>query len=258
MVVSYKMDKDRRGDFIMFNKNALPAAFWTRAKNVVLNVVFIIICLFVSTAAFAEENRTIKADIQSIRIPEGSYLKLELIDPVSTKTGGAGDEFNAMLKEDQIVNGTVVLPAGSVFRGMISKIVPAKSLSRCAVLYVNFDHVVTTTGRQIPVTAGIYNYPSLTVDGGIFEGGNYGWALQQNWAHTKKIVKTTIDWGKGTGDNMQYVCVPIGAAGGVIGGAFYLVGDSIVDLFKTGSNVNLEQGQILDIMLTQPIDIPVH
>ena len=58
--------------------------------------------------------------------------------------------------------------------------------------------------------------------------------------------------------NLLYGLMILGAAGGVIGGAFYLVGDSIVDLFKKGSNVNLEQGQILDIMLTQPIDIPVH
>ena len=218
----------------------------------------VVLGLFLNTSVFAADNRTIKADIQSIRIPEGTYLKLELIDPISTKVGNTGDEFNAMLKEDQIVNNTVVLPAGSVFRGTINKIIPAKNLSRSAILYVTFDHVVTTTGRQIPVTAGIYNYPNLTVDGGIFEGGNYGWALQQNWSNTKKIVRTTIDWGKGTGDNMQYVCVPIGAVGGVIGGAFYLVGDSIVDLFKKGNNVNLAQGQILDIMLTQPIDVPIH
>lgn len=226
-------------------------------KRLILSALLVFGMLF-NVSVFAAENRTIKADIQSVRIPEGTYLKLELIDPVSTKVGNTGDEFNAMLKEDQIVNNTVALPAGSVFRGTINKIVPAKSLSRSAILYVNFDHVVTPTGRQIPVTGGIYNYPSLTVDGGIFEGGNYGWALQQNWATTKKIVKTTIDWGKGTGDNMQYVCVPIGAFGGVVGGAFYLVGDSIVDLFKKGNNVNLAQGQILDIMLTQPIDVPVH
>ncbi len=224
----------------------------------VIMAALVVLGLFLNTSVFAADNRTIKADIQSIRIPEGTYLKLELIDPISTKVGNTGDEFNAMLKEDQIVNNTVVLPAGSVFRGTINKIIPAKNLSRSAILYVTFDHVVTTTGRQIPVTAGIYNYPNLTVDGGIFEGGNYGWALQQNWSNTKKIVRTTIDWGKGTGDNMQYVCVPIGAVGGVIGGAFYLVGDSIVDLFKKGNNVNLAQGQILDIMLTQPIDVPIH
>lgn len=224
----------------------------------IIMAALVVLGLFLNTSVFAADNRTIKADIQSIRIPEGTYLKLELIDPISTKVGNTGDEFNAMLKEDQIVNNTVVLPAGSVFRGTINKIIPAKSLSRSAILYVTFDHVVTTTGRQIPVTAGIYNYPNLTVDGGIFEGGNYGWALQQNWSNTKKIVRTTIDWGKGTGDNMQYVCVPIGAVGGVIGGAFYLVGDSIVDLFKKGNNVNLAQGQILDIMLTQPIDVPIH
>ena len=224
----------------------------------VIMAALVVLGLFLNTSVFAADNRTIKADIQSIRIPEGTYLKLELIDPISTKVGNTGDEFNAMLKEDQIVNNTVVLPAGSVFRGTVNKIIPAKSLSRSAILYVTFDHVVTTTGRQIPVTAGIYNYPNLTVDGGIFEGGNYGWALQQNWSNTKKIVRTTIDWGKGTGDNMQYVCVPVGAVGGVIGGAFYLVGDSIVDLFKKGNNVNLAQGQILDIMLTQPIDVPIH
>ena len=224
----------------------------------VIMAALVVLGLFLNKSVFAADNRTIKADIQSIRIPEGTYLKLELIDPISTKVGNTGDEFNAMLKEDQIVNNTVVLPAGSVFRGTVNKIIPAKSLSRSAILYVTFDHVVTTTGRQIPVTAGIYNYPNLTVDGGIFEGGNYGWALQQNWSNTKKIVRTTIDWGKGTGDNMQYVCVPIGAVGGVIGGAFYLVGDSIVDLFKKGNNVNLAQGQILDIMLTQPIDVPIH
>ena len=119
----------------------------------VIMAALVVLGLFLNTSVFAADNRTIKADIQSIRIPEGTYLKLELIDPISTKIGNTGDEFNAMLKEDQIVNNTVVLPAGSVFRGTVNKIIPAKSLSRSAILYVTFDHVVTTTGRQIPVTA---------------------------------------------------------------------------------------------------------
>lgn len=214
--------------------------------------------LMMAMPSVAAANRTIKADIQSIRIPEGTKMKLELLDPVSTKIGNVGDEFNAMLKEDQIVNQTIALPAGSVFRGTINRIEPARRLSRCALLYITFDHVVTPTGRQIPVGAGIYNYPSLTVDGGIYEGGNYGYAIQQNWSNTKNIVKKTVDWGKGTGENMQYLCVPVGALGGVIGGGAYLVGDSVVDLFRKGNNVNLAQGSVLDVMLTQPIDVPIH
>ena len=202
--------------------------------------------------------RTIKADAQAISIPAGTTLKLELLAPVSTKVAAVGDEFTAMLKEDKIVNGQIALPAGSVVRGTIEKIVPTKRLSRSAVLYLKFDHVVTPTGRQIPVNAGLYNYAEITLDGGIYQNGNYGYAIKQNWENTKKIVKTTIDWGKGTGENLQYVCVPVGAFGGVVGGAFYYVADDIIDLFKKGNDVTLPQGKTLEVMLTQPLNIPLH
>lgn len=206
----------------------------------------------------AEQSKTMHADIQAIRIPAGTSFKLELLDPLSTSAASAGDEFSAMLKNDQKVNGQIALPAGSVIRGTYDRVIQPKRLSRSAVLYLKFDHVVTPTGRQIPLNAGLYNYSQITLDGGIYQNGNYGYAIQQNWENTKKIVKTTIDWGKGTGENMQYVCVPIGAAGGVIGGAFYYVIDDIVDLFKKGNDVNIPQGTELEVMLTQPLDIPLH
>ena len=213
--------------------------------------------LFFGINSQADAKR-IKADVQAVKLPAGTTMKIELLEPVSTGIAGVGDEFSAMLKEDKIINGQVALPVGSVIRGTVSEITPAKRLSRSAVLYISVDHIVTPTGRRIPLSAGLYNYAEITVDGGIYQNGNYGYALQKNWDNTKKIVKTTIDWGKGTGENMQYVCVPIGALGGVIGGAFYYVGDGIVDLFKKGNDVVLPQGTAMDIMLTQSLDIPLH
>ena len=118
-------------------------------------------------AQAADNNRTMKADIQAIRIPAGTTMQLELIEGVSTKVVSVGDEFSAMLKEDKLVNGQIALPAGSVIRGTIDKITPTKRLSRSAIVYMTFDHVVTPTGRQIPINAGLYNYPELTIDGGI-------------------------------------------------------------------------------------------
>lgn len=210
------------------------------------------------SAHAAVSNKTMKADVQAIRIPAGTTMKLELIDPISSHSGSMGDEFSAMLKEDKLVNGKIALPAGSVIRGTINKIVPSKRLSRSAIVYFSFDHVVTPTGKQIPMSAGLYRYMDLTLDGGIYSGGNYGYAIQENWKQTKGIVSKSIDWGKGTGDNMQYLCVPVGAVGGTIGGAFYYVGSDIVDLFKKGNEVNLTQGKDIEIMLTQPLDIPLH
>lgn len=229
-------------------------------KYITLGLLFAGLALSMNVSAMAatQDSRTIKADIQAIRIPAGTTLQLEVMDPISTKIGSVGDEFSAMLKEDKLVNGRIALPAGSIIRGTINKITPSKRLSRSAVVYLTFDHVVTPTGRQIPVNAGLYNYAEITLDGGVYQGGNYGYALKQNWVNTKKIFNNTIEWGKGTGGNLQYLCVPVGAVGGVIGGGVYYVADDIADLFKKGNNVTIPQGKELAIMLTQPLDIPLH
>ena len=213
----------------------------------------------ISSSAFAADtNKRMHGDVQAVRLPVGTTMKLELLDTVSSKIDDMGDEFSAMLKEDKIVDGQIALPAGSVIRGTINKITPAKRLSRSAVVYFSFDHVVTPNGKQVPITAGLYGYSELTLDGGVYSGGNYGYAIQENWQQTKNIVGKAIDWGKGTGENMQYVCVPIGAIGGSIGGIFYYVGADIVDLFKKGNEVTLNQGANINILLTQPLDIPLH
>ena len=166
--------------------------------------------------------------------------------------------FHHFLKEDKIVDGQIALPAGSVIRGTINKITPSKRLSRSAVIYFSFDHVVTPNGKQVPISAGLYGYSELTLDGGIYSGGNYGYAIQENWANAKNIVGKAINWGKGTGENLQYVFVPVGAIGGSIGGMVYYVGADIVDLFKKGNEVTLPAGTNLEILLTQPLDIPLH
>ena len=223
-------------------------------------VMCIILCINTADAASVQvpTSRTYKGDVQTVRIPKGTNLELRLIDTISTKTGMAGDEFNAVLIKDQLVNSMVVLPAGSLFRGTLSKIVPSKRLSKSAIVYLNFDHVVTLSGRQIPVTAVLLNYPTTTLDGGLYEGGNYGWAVQQNWKKTKEITSNAIEWGKNTGDNLQYVFTPVGAVGGAIGGGAYFVGDSVIDLFRLGNEVNIPQDSVINVMLLQPLDLPKY
>ena len=209
-----------------------------------------------SSAAFADKAMYGKA--QTVSLPAGTVMKLELLDSVSSRMCDMGDEFSAMLKEDKIVDGQIALPAGSVVRGTINKIVPSKRLSRSAVVYFSFDHIVTPNGNQVPISAGLYGYSEMTLDAGIYSGGNYGYAIKENWSNAKNILGKAINWGKGTGENMQYVCVPIGAVGGVFGGAIYYVGADIVDLFKKGNEVNLPQGTEIQILLTRQLDIPLH
>lgn len=203
-----------------------------------------------------------RADAKTRRIPAGTKLKLQLIDPVNTVAGSEGDAFNAMLLEDQTSGTSVILPAGSVVRGCIKKIKPIRRLSRGAIIYLDFDHVVTPNGRQLPLSMSVWNRANLTLDGGIYGSKGYGEALQKNWAKTVEITRTATQFGVETGEDAftgaVYLTTPICAVGGAMGGGAYFVGDSVIDLFRKGEDVILNQGTILDVILSYPIDVPVN
>lgn len=203
-----------------------------------------------------------KADARTKRIPAGTKLKLQLIDPLNTIAGNEGDSFNAMLLEDQTSGTSIILPAGSVVRGCISKIKPIRRLSRGAVLYIDFDHVVTPNGRQLPLSMAVYNRVDLTDDGGIYGSKGYGEAVKKNWVQAVDITKNSTQFGVELAENTfsgaVFLTAPVCAVGGAFGGGAYFVGDSLVDLFRKGNDVILNQGTVLDVILSNPIDVPVN
>lgn len=223
---------------------------------------FLAILLALSIGAGAAFSAPFKADAKTKRIPAGTKLKLQLIDSVNTLVGSEGDAFNAMLIEDQISGTSVILPAGSVIRGSISKIKPVKMLSRGAVLYLDFDHVVTPNGRQLPLSMAVCDRAKMTNDGGLYTSKGYGEAIQKNWARTVEITKNAAQLGSDLGDEAfnggNYIMTPIFAIGGGFGGGAYLVGDSIIDLFRKGDDVILNKGSIVDVVITNPIDVPIN
>lgn len=201
-----------------------------------------------------------KANAKTARIPAGTKLSLELLQTVDTLACQEGDSFNLMLLNDQKINDKVVLPAGSVIRGSVQKVKQSKRLSRGAVLYLDFDHVVTPTGRQLPISLSVYGMSTVTYDGGIYRTLGYGQALQNNWTKTCDITKISTNFGRKAGDvipGAQFITTPICALGGALGGFGYLLGDSVIDLFRKGEEVTLYKGSTLDVILAQPIDIPI-
>lgn len=223
---------------------------------------FLILTLALMICTNAVSAIPYRADAKTKRIPAGTRLKLQLIDPVNTIAENEGDAFSGMLLEDQTSGTNVILPAGSVIRGSISKIKPTRRLSRGAIIYLDFDHVVTPNGRQLPLSMSVCNRADLTNDGGIYGSKGYGEALQKNWVRTVEIAKNATQFGVDLGENgftgAVYITTPLCAAGGAIGGGAYLVGDSIVDLFRKGEDVILNQGTVLDVILSYPIDVPVN
>lgn len=209
-------------------------------------------------AATAAQNKKLDAKVETKRIPKGARLKVKLLDPVGTKNSLIGDMFNSMLIADEKVNNSMVLPEGTIIRGYVQDIKPAKLASIGAVLYLKFDHIVTPSGSQLPIKSTLSNYAKITLDGGIREQAGYGDALQENLSTSKNIVINATQWGW-TKENpvAKYTLTPVGAVGGTLGAGFYLIGDSFIDLFRKGKQVVLNQGDVVEIIIIKDLDVPV-
>ncbi|MBO5435572.1 hypothetical protein J6A31_07250 [bacterium] len=201
------------------------------------------------------------ANAKTKRIPAGTKLSLELLTPVTT-TASAGTEFSAVILSDQTYDSDVILPSGSLVRGVVNKVVPSERLSKGAVLYMDFDHVVTPNGRQLPLTLSITGRTDLTYDGGITTTRGFGDAFKKTLQKSGDITVNAVEWGKETFQDtgkgyVKYVAVPVCAIGGALGTAGYFVYDTVADLIRKGADVNLKTGDVIQVILVDPIDVPV-
>ena len=203
----------------------------------------------------------LKADAKTKRIPAGTTFQLEFLQPVSTFSGSCGDSFVATILNEQASGANVILPAGTVVRGSISEVKTAKRFSRGAKLYLDFDHVVTPTGRQIPLDMAIAKFDKIYYDGGLYKNLGYGEAVKANYTKASEFTKNAVEYGLKAGESapgIQYLTTPFCAIGGFLGGAGYFIGDSVADMFRKGQDVYINTGDILNATLINPIDIPVY
>lgn len=221
-------------------------------------IVILLLSLCLMSVAYAG---TFKADAKTKRISSGTIFRLEFTQPVNTFSAGEGDYFTAVLKNELSADSTVILPEGSIIRGSIQKVNTAKRFSRGAKLYLDFDHVVTPNGRQIPLDLAVCKFDKIYYDGGLYKNLGYGEAVQDNFERAKEITINATEYGKNVKESaqgLQYITIPVCAVGGFFGGVGYFVGDGIADMFRKGSEVIINQGDIIEVKLTNPIDIPVY
>lgn len=227
--------------------------------NILKKYILLIFCFcFTFSTTFAGP---FKADAKTKRIPAGTIFQLEFLQPVSTFSGNIGDSFVATIKNEQTAGASVILPAGTVVRGSIQEVKTSKRFSRGAKLYLDFDHVVTPTGRQIPLDMAVCQFDKIYYDGGLYKNLGYGEAVQTNYNRAAEITRNSTEYGKRAEESapgLQYITVPVCAAGGFIGGVGYFIGDSIADMFRKGQDVYINTGDIVNVKLMNPIDIPVY
>lgn len=213
--------------------------------------------------ALAVVNKQINANIKTKRVPEGTVIKLRLLDPLNSMSMELGDQFDLMVVDNVKVNNVVVIPQGSVIRGSIEELQKPARLYKGGMIRLYFDHIVSSTGKQVPFYAGICNNPNVTYDGALSSKTNYQTALSNTAQTTKNIVVKPTTWAWEKGDELfngspKYVMAPLTAIVSVPVAGIYFVGDAIADVFKKGKDINLNQGETIQVQLLKPIDMPVY
>jgi hypothetical protein len=178
-----------------------------------------------TSSSTSSRSSTATAPAGSVEIPVGTEIDTRLQNALNSGTNQVEDRFEATTLVDVGVNGRVVIPAGSVMRGVITNVEPATRTNRTARLTVSFDQV-TVDGTAYPIRGTV----SQAIEGEGIRGET-----------------TRIGAGAGVG------AIIGGLLGGVKGAlAGILIGGGGTIAATEGKEVQLPQGAVLRVRLDSP------
>src|SRR6266849_4919642 len=90
-------------------------------------------------------------------VPEGTVLKLSLIDSLNSGSTRKGDPFRTLVTDAILINGVVAVPSGSNVMGEVTEVIPAAQgfKGRGGMLLLEFKRINTPTGASTELKAAL-------------------------------------------------------------------------------------------------------
>ena len=161
-------------------------------------------------------------------IPAGQELDVRLQQALSSETATAEQRFEAVTAVDMTQDGNVVIPAGSVVRGVVTSVKRPGRVDRVGSLTLSFDQI-NVRGRS---------YPIRGMATQVFESGGI------------REEAGTAGVGAGAGAVLGGL---IGGVKGAVLGAVIGAGGAVAA--TEGKDINLPAGTIVRIRFDQPVNI---
>ncbi|MBQ3642639.1 hypothetical protein II906_12060 [bacterium] len=213
-----------------------------------LLIITVMVIFAVSGDSFAAVKKQINANIKTKRVPQGTVIKLKAIDCADSDTASVGNQLNFTVTENVKSDGDIVIPQGSLVRASLEDVQAPKRMYKGGLMRVYFDHIVSSTGKQVPIKAGIYDNKNITYDGALSSNTTYKTAFLKTTENTKNIVVKPTKWAWEKGDTQalkgvpKYIFAPITAIVTAPVAGIYFVGDCIADTIKKCENISVNQG----------------
>ena len=103
-----------------------------------------------STSTTSTASTRTTAPAGTVEIPVGTEIDVRLQNALNSGTNQVEDRFEATTLVDVGVNSRIVIPAGSLMRGVLTQVEPATRTNRTARMTVSFDQV-TVNGQPYAI-----------------------------------------------------------------------------------------------------------
>lgn len=182
-------------------------------------------------------------------VPSGTKIPIIMDSAVDSDTSQEGDEFAARTSEDLLIDGSTIVPAGSVIKGRIAQLNAPKHMGRSGSVALKFDTVTTPDNRQIPLVA------NLVARGGVVHArrGLKDVAIDTGTFALPTALGVGIGALAGNANSSK-----VGVAGGALIGAGIGAAVGVVILCaKKGKKVDVRPGDELKIELAEDLRMPM-
>jgi hypothetical protein len=192
----------------------------------------------------------LRADAASTTLPVSTRLKLVVEVPIDARTSEVGELFEAHVKDDLFIGQSLLLPRGSLVRGRVVEITRPRLISRAAKIGLKLDQIVTPTGEVIPLDAALEFQKGVSNRAGELDPGtNFGTRVGGDVKTVTGMNSTGTTRGALIAANVATLGAPAVAT---------LIGSSAVALFRSGDNVSLVPGDVLEVLLTNDLGLQLN
>jgi hypothetical protein len=188
---------------------------------------------------------------QSVDVPEGTKVLLELRSAVNTKTARAGDGVYLSSSFPVVVGGQVAIPAGVYVQGVIDQVTRPGRVKGKAAVRMHFTSIIFPNGTVVNIP-GVVNSlpgsdgPKVGEEGSVQQASGKG-------KDAATVAGATVGGASlgtlgGAVAGSPGAGAGFGAAGGAAAGLLYT-------LFTRGEDVVLNAGQGVEMVLQRPLTI---
>ncbi|MFO7324393.1 MAG: glycine zipper 2TM domain-containing protein [Pseudomonadota bacterium] len=172
---------------------------------------------------------------RSVTVPAGTEVPVALVTGLSTKTAKVGQTVEARVASDVLVDGRTAIPAGLTVAGSVVEVVSGSDrIGGTPTLVLAFDRIQLPGGTDVPIAGDFKEVGKSdnTRDAVKIVGGAAAGALLADQIGNKKKDRNRV-------------------IGGILGAAAGAVAAK-----ETGTEVKLDEGAMLTLVLSAPVEIP--